>query len=529
MKDFAKLFLQLDSTTKTKDKVDALVNYLQLADEASASWAVALLTGNHPKRLVTTRLLREWAVDFAGVPMWLFDESYKLVGDLTETMALILPAHRVGEQKPLHFWMTFLEDLRQLDEEEKKRNILKAWEELGQNELFVFNKLISGGWRNGVYRKLMTKALSKYLDREANVIAHRLLSNWNPRSTSLAQLFEESEEDEHSRPYPFFLAYPLEDELEDLGGIEEWAAEIKWDGIRGQVIQRGGELYIWSRGEDLVTDKFPEYLPLKTCLPDGTVLDGEILPFKDGEPLPLQLLVARMARKAVGKKTLENSPVCFMAYDLLEHQGVDIRHRSFHVRRILLDEIVSQANHQVLQLSDAVDAESWQELRELWEDARLLKSEGLMLKRKDSVYHEGRKRRDWWKWKVDPLIVDAVLMYAARGQGGRAKLYSEFTLGVWENDHLVPFTKSNTGLSEAEILEINQFVKTNTVERFGPVRSISPEIVVELSFEGIARSSRHKSGVMLRVPKILRIRRDKAPREANSLKDLIAILESLGL
>lgn len=529
MKEFARLFLQLDATTKTKDKVEALVQYLQLADEASASWAVALLTGNHPKRLVTTRLLREWAIEFAGIPMWLFDESYKLVGDLTETMALILPANRVGEPQPLHVWMASLEDLRKQDEEEKQKSILKAWEELGQNELFVFNKLISGGWRNGVYRKLMTQALSRHYQREANVIAHRLLSNWNPRTTSLTQLLEESEEDEHSKPYPFFLSHPLEDEPEELGDIEEWAAEIKWDGIRGQVIHRGGELYIWSRGEDLVTDKFPEYLPLKKCLPDGTVLDGEILPFKDGEPLPLHLLESRMARKSVGKKTLENNPVCFMAYDLLEHQGVDIRHRSFHVRRILLDELVAQANQPVLQLSDTVDAESWQELRELWEDARLLKSEGLMLKHKGSVYHEGRKRRDWWKWKVDPLIVDAVLIYVARGQGGRAKLYTEFTLGAWENDQLVPFTKSNTGLSEAEILEINQFVKTNTVERFGPVRSISPEIVVELSFEGIARSSRHKSGVKLRSPKILRIRRDKAPREANSLKDLIAILESLGL
>ncbi len=528
MQDFARLFHQLDATTAAASRIEAITDYLAATDDRSALHAIALMVGKRPKRVVTARRLQDWAIEMTGIPTWLFEDGYQRVGDLAETVSLILPPQSAGIPKPLHWWMDFLIDLRASKLEDRRPRIIQAWQELGQEELYVFCKLLAGGWRLGVPRKLLTKAIALYSGRDISMVAHRLQSDWNPFEMTLSQLLEKSEEDENSQPYPLQLAAPLENEPEEMGEIGEWSAELKWEGIRGQLIYRGGELYVWDRREELVTDKFPEYHEFKHSLPEGTVIDGEMLCFHEGEPLPLHLLENRISRKTIGKKTLEQSPAVLMAFDLLEYKGEDIRQRPFHLRRVLLEEIVAQVDHPALLLSDAVEGESWQELRELWEDARLMKCSGLVLKRKDSIYRSGGEQQDWWTWKVKPFKVNAVLIYATRGLGGQAGLYSDYTFAVWNGDQLVPLTKASEGLTEEEAADIAMFIKENTVERFGPVQSIKPKIVMEITFEGIARSSRHKSGVALRSARIHRIRRDIPSGNANTIHDLLAILESIG-
>ncbi|MEM6268053.1 MAG: ATP-dependent DNA ligase [Bacteroidota bacterium] len=529
MRHFAKLFSRLDSTTKTLVKVAALVDYLEEASDEAKLWAVALLTHKRPRRPVNTRLLREWAADLAEVPLWLFEESYHVVGDLAETISLVLPPPVEVSDHPLDYWIDYLESIRDLEEEEKREMIVAAWQQLGQAERFVFNKLITGGWRIGVSQKLMVRALAKYADKDENVIAHRLMGKWTPRETTFTELIlSEEENEDRSRPYPFYLAYALEDAPDSLGPVEEWQAERKWDGIRGQVIVRQGELFVWSRGEELVTDKFPEYAPFAEALPDGTVIDGEILAWDGEKPLPFNVLQTRIGRKKVGKKTLQTAPVALMAYDLIEADGEDLRERPLQERRARLEEIVAVVAHPRLQISPIVPAASWEDLAEAREVSRVHYSEGLMLKRKDSTYKVGRKRGDWWKWKVDPLTIDAVLIYAMRGHGRRANLYTDYTFAVWDGEALVPFTKAYSGLTDAEIRKVDRYVKKNTIERFGPVRSVTPQLVMEIAFEGISKSTRHKSGVALRFPRIARWREDKPAAEANTLLDLLGMLEAYG-
>ncbi|MEL7250221.1 MAG: ATP-dependent DNA ligase, partial [Bacteroidota bacterium] len=404
--------------------------------------------------------------------------------------------------------------------------VIEAWSELTFVERFIFNKLITGGFRMGVSQKLMVRALSKYTGLEEPVLAHRLMGKWDPATVDFQQLIiEPNEGDNISRPYPFFLAYQLEKELDEIGTPAEWQAEHKWDGIRGQLIVRKGELFVWSRGEELVTDKFPEYHSLAQILPDGTVLDGEILPWRDGLPLDFNDLQTRIGRKNVTKKILEKAPVILMAYDLLEWQGEDIRKRPLSERRHLLEKLVADyPNGGILQLSQTVQYESWEALAEERETAREKKSEGIMLKRLDSPYQTGRKRGNWWKWKVDPLTVDAVMIYAQQGHGRRANLFTDFTFAVWDGERLVPFTKAYSGLTDKEFREITRWVKANTIERFGPVRSVKPTHVFEIAFEGIRVSTRHKSGIALRFPRMLRWRRDKPIAEANTLEDLKGML-----
>ena len=529
MKKFADLFIDLDQTTKTNAKVEALKNYFSRASEEDILWTVALLAGKRPKRTVTVGLLREWAAELAGMPQWLFEESYHVVGDLAETIALILPQPGSKSDLSLSEWMHRLQELKDREEEVKKREILAAWDQLNGPERFVFNKLITGGFRIGVSQKLMVRALSGYSGIEENVLAHRLMGNWSPLTDSLQELlFSENPLDNLSRPYPFYLAYALEDDVEELGEPEEWQAERKWDGIRGQVIIRQGQVFVWSRGEELVTDKFPEYQLFNQALPDGTVIDGEILAWKDGRPLPFQSLQTRIGRKNVSKKVLENAPVVLMAYDLLEWEGRDLREEPMSKRRELLENLVMQKLTPTLLLSEIVEFSNWDVLKEERARSREFASEGIMLKRRDSTYKVGRKRGDWWKWKIDPLTIDAVLIYAMRGHGRRANLYTDYTFAVWDGENLVPFTKAYSGLTDKEFREVDAFVKRNTLDRFGPVRSVTAELVMEIAFEGIARSTRHKSGVALRFPRIHRWRKDKPKEEANTIKDLYALLDLYG-
>ncbi len=529
MKDFADLFIKLDQTNKTNAKVDALVGYFEQATDSDRLWTMALMSHRRPRRTVNTTLLRTWAAAYSGVPLWLFEESYHVVGDLAETIALVLPKKEEDHEKSLTDWVNYIQDLKDLDDSEKRTQIFAAWSSMNYEERFIFNKLITGGFRVGVSQKLMVRALSRFSGVEENLLAHRLMGNWSPDDTTFKELvFEEHPQDDISRPYPFYLAYQLDEKPENLGEPAGWQAEYKWDGIRGQVIVREDEIFVWSRGEELVTDKFPEYEPLAKLLPNGTVLDGEILPFKDGKPLSFNVLQTRIGRKNITKKHLESAPVALMAYDLLEWQGKDIRQEPMQKRRELLENLVAKHNtNGTLLLSDTVEFNTWNELAELRENAREQHSEGIMLKRKDSPYRTGRKRGDWWKWKVDPLTIDAVMIYAQRGHGRRANLYTDFTFAVWDGDNLVPFTKAYSGLTDKEFNEITNWVKKNTVERFGPVRSVTPYHVFEIAFEGIQESSRHKSGVALRFPRISRWRKDKPKEEANTREDLLGILRQV--
>ena len=423
-----------------------------------------------------------------------------------------------------------IRSLEALSESDKKEQILDAWDSMGHEERFIFNKLITGGFRIGISQKLMVRALSLSTGVEENLLAHRLMGGWSPDTDSFAALvLEDKPNDALSRPYPFYLCHALEATVQELGSPADWIAERKWDGIRAQLIVREGTLFVWSRGEELITDKFPEFAPLAGILPDYTVLDGEILPFKEGAPLDFQALQTRIGRKQVTRKVLQEVPVILMAYDLLEYGGKDIREQIFADRRNALAALLAQPNiPDILRLSPTLPFEDWGTLERERVDARKFNCEGLMLKHKDSLYRQGRKKGEWWKWKVDPMTIDAVMIYAQQGHGRRANLFTDFTFAVRDGASWVPFTKAYSGLTDAEFQEITHWVRKNTLERFGPVRGVPPVQVFELAFEGISASSRHKSGIALRFPRMLRWRRDKQPGEANTLQDLKDMLESYG-
>jgi len=528
LKAFAQLFSDLDQTNNTNAKVAILKGYLAAASDQDRLWTLALITHRRPKREVNTTLLRTWANEMANISEWLFQESYDVVGDLAETIALLLPLPTKSHDKGLSEWIDKLILLKDQKEDQKKAFIIGAWQAMAAEERLVFNKLITGGFRIGISQNLIIRAMSEQFGLDKSVLAHRITGNWTPHSTTFQELIlDEGERDDDSKPYPFYLAHPLEEEPAALGDISEWQVEWKWDGIRGQVIVRNGEIYIWSRDEELVTEKFPELHLLKDVLPHGTVLEGEILPFKEGNPLPFSLLKTRIGRKSLTKNIMQKTPVHLMVYDLLEYGGEDIRSRSMTQRRATLETLINDDTPRAM-LSPVVDVTDWQSLTELRETSREKLAEGFILKRKSSDYQVGRKRGDWWTWKIDPLTIDGVMLYAQKGQGRRAELYTDYTFAVWQDDKLVPFAKATTGLTDEEIIKIDQFVKQNTLERFGPVRTVKPELVFELAFEGINESSRHKSGVALRFPRIARWREDKQPADANTLDDLKDLLKLYG-
>ena len=529
MRRFARLFQSLDQTTKTNDKVNALQQYFDEAPDQDKLWTIALLSHRRPRRSVTISLIREWAAEMADLPVWLFDESYHIVGDLAETIALVLPKPKMTSERTLSQWIEHIIALKDVNEPSKKEGILEAWQSLNHRERFVFNKLITGGFRIGVSQKLMTRSLSRATGIDQNILAHRLMGNWSPQSTTFDKLvLEERDADDLSRPYPFYLAYALDRTFEQLGSPLNWQAERKWDGIRGQLIKRKGHLFIWSRGEELVTDRFPEFDVLNAFMPDGIVIDGEILPFDDGKPLSFQKLQTRIGRKKITKRILQEAPVILMAYDLLEYEDKDWRHRPLYHRRSQLEQVVRMVNQEVLQISEIVPFDDWPTLQGERERSRDLCSEGIMLKLLNSSYRSGRKRGDWWKWKIDPLTIDAVMIYAQQGHGRRANLFTDYTFAVWDGDTLVPFTKAYSGLTDVEFQEITTYVRGNTLERFGPVRAVKPNLVFEIAFEGIQASKRHKSGIALRFPRMHRWRKDKHPKEANTLEDLLGMLDQYG-
>jgi DNA ligase-1 len=532
MRLFSNLIRILDSTNKTNAKVEALTDYFRQASDTDKVWAIAILSHRRPPRPVNTTLLRLWANDLANIPLWLFEESYHIVGDLAETIGLIIPTSESHTDKSLTTFLTEIIELKKKSEEDKKAYLQENWLALNFYERFVFTKLITGSFRIGISQKLMTRALAKAENLDEDVLAYKLMGDWNPATVTFKELIlDEKSSDFISKPYPFYLAYPLEIEIEELGNASNWSAEHKWDGIRSQTIIREGQIFVWSRGEELVTDKYPEFQAFINIIPDGTVLDAEILPFPNNEIGTFNDLQTRIGRKNISQSLLKTTPVILKVYDLLEWENKDIRNLPYQERRVLLENLFDLIKEKGLpiRLSERVKFTSWNDLIEERTRSREMKSEGLMLKKNDSPYLVGRKKGDWWKWKIAPLTIDAVLTYAMRGHGRRTNLFTDYTFALWQNledgsRELVTFAKAYSGLTDAEFRKVDDFIKKNTLEKFGPVRSVTPQLVFEIGFEGIALSKRHKSGIATRFPRILRWRQDKNIEEANSIDDLKSMI-----
>ncbi|NWB44684.1 ATP-dependent DNA ligase [Pseudomonas sp. E6002] len=543
MKAFAELYANLDATTSSNAKLAALQAYFLQAPAEDAAWAVYFLSGGRPRQLVPTRLLRDMATEAASIEPWLFEESYQSVGDLAETISLLLPESPHTSDDGLAVWLEEkLLPLRGLPPEELAERLPALWAQLDQPSLMLCIKLITGSFRVGVSKLLVTRALAAMAGLDSKRVAQRLvgytdLSN-RPTAEGYLKLIAAESSDEHAQrggqPYPFFLAHGLAQPVEQfdalLGSPADWQVEWKWDGIRAQLVKREGRLWIWSRGEELVTERFPELHDLENSLPDGTVIDGEIVVWKDSVQ-PFALLQQRIGRKTLGKKILEDAPVAVLAYDLLEHHGEDWRNHTQAERRAQLELVVSDCDQPTLRTSPLLIGDSWQDLAEQREASRSLGVEGMMLKARDGLYGVGRTKDMgvWWKWKVDPFSVDAVLIYAQRGHGRRASLYSDYTFAVWDGPPgtertLVPFAKAYSGLTDEEMRKVDAIVRKTTVEKFGPVSSVTPSMVFELGFEGIALSKRHKSGIAVRFPRMLRWRQDKAVEEADNLATLQDLL-----
>ncbi|WP_449436319.1 ATP-dependent DNA ligase [Pedobacter steynii] len=461
MKRFAELIQQLETSNKTNDKIAALVDYFNEADDLDKPYVIAMFTGKRPKRPVSTALIKLWAIELSGLPEWLFAESYHNVGDLSETIALILPPPAQISNRKLHEWIKDLALLNGQKDSHKKTFIVNAWNSLETRERFIFNKLIAGNFRIGVSNKMLVNALAKQSSTDSSKIMHSIMGKWEAADISYNDLIAGTHVNtDNSWPYPFCLAYALEAEPSGLGEPGEWQAEWKWDGIRGQIIKRNGELFIWSRGEELVTDQFPELHFLATELPDGTVLDGEILSVKDSKVQAFSILQQRLNRKTINKAQLNDAPIGFYTYDLLEYKGRDLREEPLANRRKLLEQTISQlADQGIVALSPVVTFSNWAELAEVREGSRAINSEGIMLKKLDSSYHSGRKRGDWWKWKINPYTVDTVMIYAQKGSGRRANFFTDYTFAVKDGDQLITVAKAYSGLTDAEIKEVDSFVK----------------------------------------------------------------------
>ena len=523
MKRFAQLCTEWEHTSSIHDKRDALVRYFREAREEDKLWAIALLTGNRPKRLLALPVLKDWAAEMAGIPLWLLEASAQTIGDQAETLALAVPPAKEESNFSLSHWISFVRQIGSLSPEALQLAIQTAWDQLGCEERYLLNKLLSGGFRLTVPQQILVSALATYSELGENILAHRLTNPWDPEEMAFSQFIQDGQPLENvSKPYPFFLAFPLEEDPEpSLGDSSNWIAEWKWDGLRSQMIVRQSRLFIWSRSGELVTGKFPELHAAPDFLPDGTVLDGEILPYKDGAVAPFSMLHARLSRKSLTRAALVEMPVVFMAFDLLEFGGKDLRALPLFQRRQQLEQLMARIDPgSRIFVSESLPFSDWSALQMLRQQARKHACNGIVLKRKTSVYLEGRRKGDWWKWKTEALAIHAVLIYVQQEQDRMGEQQMECTFAVWEDRRLAPIAKTGAGLTGIEREEISAFVRQNTLERFGPVRSVKPELVFEIAFEGIQLSTRHKSGILLRSPVIRRWHKDKSARMANTLEDL---------
>ncbi|MGZ8290680.1 MAG: ATP-dependent DNA ligase [Telluria sp.] len=543
MREFARLYSDLDETTSTNRKLEALQDYFSRAAPENAAWAVYFLAGGKPRQAVPSKLLRQYAVEYSGLDEWLFEESYQAVGDMAETIAHILPAPTKQSDVGLAEWMQErIGPLRGADPATIREALFGFWDELDARERFLLVKLIGGGFRVGVSKLLVTRALSGIAAVDSKLIAQRLMG-WTdgsvrPTAAGFLALIAAQSDDEHrmrgGQPYPFFLAHQLQGDPAALGELHDWQVEWKYDGIRAQLVRRGAQNYLWSRGEDLITDRFPELAEVR--LPEGTVVDGEVLVWNpDGSPAPFADLQKRIGRKTLSAKLLAELPAVLVCYDLLEENGVDLRAVPQHERRALLEALVDEVGQQQLKLSPLVHAATWEKLAQVRTESRARGVEGMMVKAKQAQYGVGRTKDvgTWWKWKIDPYTIDAVLIYAQAGHGRRASLYTDYTFAVWDTDDtgerkLVPFAKAYSGLTDAEIAVVDNAIRKTTIEKFGPVRSVKPTMVFEIGFEGIALSTRHKAGIAVRFPRILRKRDDKTVDDADTLDTLKGLLAAAG-
>jgi DNA ligase-1 len=540
MEAFARLYAELDATTSTHAKLDALKRYFAVAAPADAAWAAYFLAGGRPRQAVPARVLRQMAIERAGIDDWLFEECYQAVGDLAETIAHVLPPPRTKSSAGLAEWIEQrLLPLRGMPPDEIGERLAGYWDELDWSGRFLLTKLIGGGFRVGVSRLSVIRALAEVAGVEPKAVAQRIVGYTGiaaiPSAASFSALIASGPDgvSDAGQPYPFFLAHQLNDAPDTLGPADQWMVEWKWDGIRGQLVKRAGAIWLWSRGEELVTERFPEFHALQARIPDGTVIDGEIVVWKDGRVRPFAALQTRIGRKSLPAKILAEAPAAMLAYDLLEENGADLRMLPQHERRARLQLLVPSIGDEHLQISPLVSLPTWDAYARLRAESRSRGVEGFMLKRRDARYGVGRTKESgtWWKWKIDPMTIDAVLIYAQRGHGRRASLYTDYTFAVWSEEaeggrRLIPFAKAYSGLSDEEIKEVDAIIRKTTIEKFGPVRSVTPTLVFELGFEGIARSPRHKSGIAVRFPRILRRRIDKPVDEADTLDNLNALLRS---
>lgn len=523
MQAFARLYGELDASTKTNKRVAALVRYFRETAPADAVWALYFLSGRRLKRLVTGTQLRTWIGEAADLPDWLVGECHEAAGDLGETITLLHPASGPGTEESLSQVIERrLMPLASMSNDEKRASVLDTWNVFNAGQRFLWNKLISGTFRVGVARTLVERALAEVAGVDAAVMAHRLMGDWEPTAENLLRIMGETTGDDPAKPYPFFLAHPLEGDVADLGDLADWQVEWKWDGIRSQLLRRGATTLLWSRGEEAIADRFPEIVQAAQGLPSGTVFDGEVLAWRDGAPLPFAQLQRRIGKLNPSAKLRSEVPVAFCAYDCLEVDGVDLRGRPLSERRAVLERIIS-AKSPHLVVSPLLVAGSWEEVRAARETARSRDVEGLMLKRLASPYGVGRVTGDWWKWKVTPLTIDAVLIAAQSGSGRRASLFTDYTFGVWSGDALVPMAKAYSGLTDAELKTVDAWIRRNTLEKHGPVRTVRHELVFELGFDIVQHSTRHAAGVAVRFPRILRWRTDKKPVDADRLESLRAM------
>ena len=535
MEAFARLYTELDETTSTRAKLAALKRYFNAVPAHDAAWAAYFLAGGRPRLAVSSKLMREAATAVAGLPAWLFEECHLAVGDFAETVAHVLPPPVATTQAGLARWMRErVLPLRGLAPPAVVARLRDDWQQLDWQGRFVFGKLCSGNLRVGVSRSLVTRALAELAAIDPKLVAQRLIgytgADRTPTGDEFRALLAPPGEHERAggRPYPFSLARPLAEPVATLGSPDDWLVEWKWDGIRAQLVRRDAVTYVWSRGDELITERFPEMQALGDTLPDGTVLDGEIVALDDGDVAPFSLLSTRIGRKRLSPRILAAAPVAYVAYDLLEADGVDLRDVPQFARRERLAAVVAALDPARLRLSPLIERTDWDAYAALRAQSRSRGVEGFMLKRRDAAYGVGRTGNAWWKWKVDPMTVDAVVVYAQRGHGRRASLYTDYTFPVWDarsgTPTLTPFAKAYTGLSDEEIAAVDRIVRRTTIEKFGPVRSVTPTLVFELAFEGIQRSARHKSGIAVRFPRIVRWRTDKGVDEADTIEALHALL-----
>lgn len=526
MKRFTDLCFELDETTKTSRKVEALRRYFAEAPPGDAAWALFFLLGEWTGRSVAAARLRQWACEAADIPEWLFDVCRQAVGESAETMALVVPWAGGSVVPGLQ---TLVEErllpMQDADGESCRARVEETWRQMDERQRLVWNRMLAGGFRAGASRQTVIRALGELSGIEAHVIAHRLLAPWEPSADFFRRLLSADGSDaEVSRPYPFHLACLLDGMPGGLGPRRRWCAEWLWDGIRVQAVKRGGAVFLWSRGGELLNRAFPEIAGEAGSLPEGTVLDGEVLPWKDAAPLPGDLLQKRVGRPVATRRLLEEVPAVLMAFDLLESGGTDIRRSPLHERREALERLLAASGPEGrCLLSPALPDESWEDLTARRRHCRDMRAAGLVLKRLDSPYEAGRHRGSWWKWKIEPRTVDAVLLYAQPAHGEREDRAADYTFGLWRRGRLVPVARIAEGLTAEQIRRIDAFIRRNTLERFGPVRAVRPQLVFEIAFEGMEPSARRKSGIALQRPRIVRWK-DKPPEEADSLESLEAIL-----